>query len=110
MFNSNILPNSALLRDISLQNMSDLDFDLSRSVNVKYNHTIGLPVYGFLLRFTDNILPTLTHLQYISLQNLSDFDLSSSNVTGMLVSPYVISNWCLIVTWPNSVILRDILG
>ncbi len=31
MVNSNIWPDTALLRDISLQNMSDLQLDLSRS-------------------------------------------------------------------------------
>ncbi len=31
MFNSNIWSNCAPLQDISLQNLSDLDFDLSRS-------------------------------------------------------------------------------
>ncbi len=34
MFNSNILPNKALLRDITVQNMSDLEFDLSKSFKV----------------------------------------------------------------------------
>ncbi len=35
MFNSNIGPKQALLRDIRLQNLGDLEFDLSRSnVNV----------------------------------------------------------------------------
>ncbi len=34
--------------------MSDLDFDLSRSLNVKYEGAIGLPKYGFLLMFNSN--------------------------------------------------------
>ncbi len=32
MFNGNIWPNSAPLQDISFQNLSDLDIDLSRSL------------------------------------------------------------------------------
>ncbi len=35
MVNSNKGPNLALLRDISLQNLGDLKFDLSRSLKVK---------------------------------------------------------------------------
>ena len=29
--------------------MSDLEFDLSRSLKVKFNGAIGLPIYDFLL-------------------------------------------------------------
>ncbi len=57
MFNSNVGPNTALLPDISLQNTSDLEFDLSRSLKVKSNDAIGLPIYGFLLMFNGNIGP-----------------------------------------------------
>ena len=33
-------------------NLSDLDFDLSRSLKVKFDSAIGLdPMYGFLLMF-----------------------------------------------------------
>ena len=49
MFNSNIWPYSAPLRDIAIQNLSDLDFDFSRSLRVKCNSVIGLPVYAFLI-------------------------------------------------------------
>ncbi len=31
--------------------MSDVDFDLSKSLKVKFNNTIGLPIYGVLLMF-----------------------------------------------------------
>ena len=34
---------------------SNLDFDLSRSLKVKYDGAIGLPMYGFLLIFNSNI-------------------------------------------------------
>ncbi len=42
MFNSNIWPNSASLQDIRLQNLSDLQFDLSRLLKVKCDDAIGL--------------------------------------------------------------------
>ncbi len=59
MFNSNIGPNWAPLRDISLvslQNPSDLDFDLSRSLKVKSNGSVGLPIYDFLLVSNSNYM------------------------------------------------------
>ena len=43
------------MRDTSLENLGDLDFDLSRSLKVKSNGAIGLPIYGFLLMFNSNI-------------------------------------------------------
>ena len=57
MFNGNIVPNCAPLRDIRLQNLSDLDLDLSRSLKVKCVSAIGLPIYGFLLMFNSNMGP-----------------------------------------------------
>ncbi len=36
-------------RYTSLQSLSDLDFDLSRSPKIKCDGSIGLPVYDFLL-------------------------------------------------------------
>ncbi len=58
MFNSNIGPNSATLWDIRLQNLDDLDFDLSRSLKVKCDGAIWLPIYDFLLMFNNgNIGP-----------------------------------------------------
>ncbi len=35
----------------------DLEFDLSRSLKVKCENAIGLPIYGFLLIFNSNIGP-----------------------------------------------------
>ena len=49
MFNSNIWPNTAHLRDIKLRNFGDLEFDLSRSIKVKSNGAVGLRIYDFLL-------------------------------------------------------------
>ncbi len=51
MFNSNLWPNSAPLQDNGLQNQSDLEFGLSRSLKVKCDSAIGLPIYAFLLMF-----------------------------------------------------------
>ncbi len=67
MVNSNIWPNTALLRDTSLQNMSDLDFDLSMSLKVKCHGVIGLAIYGFLLMVNSNISPNLAPLRDIRL-------------------------------------------
>ncbi len=39
------------------ENLSDLDFDLSRLLEVKYDNTIGLGIYGFLFMFNSNIGP-----------------------------------------------------
>ncbi len=44
-----LCPDSAPLRDIMLQNMRDLDFDISRSPRVKCDSAIGIPVYCFLV-------------------------------------------------------------
>ncbi len=52
MFNSNIWPNSGPLQDIRLRNVSDLEFDLSRSLKVKCDDFIGLAIHGFLLTYT----------------------------------------------------------
>ena len=67
MGNSNIRPNSAPLRDIRLRNLSDLDFDLSRSLKVQTDDTIRLAIYGFLLMVSSKIGPNLALLQDIRL-------------------------------------------
>ena len=41
--------------DISLQNLSDHEVDLSRSLKVKCESAIGFPIYGFPLMFNSNI-------------------------------------------------------
>ncbi len=69
------------MRDIRLRKFGDLDFDLSRSLKVKCDGAIGLPIYGFLSMFNSNIWPNMAPLRnYIRLQNLGDleFDLSRS--------------------------------
>ncbi len=44
-------------RSATTQNLSDLDFDLSRSLKVKFDSAIGLNIYGFILMFNSNIGP-----------------------------------------------------
>ncbi len=39
------------------QTLGDLDFNLSRSLEVKFDPAIGLPIYGFLLMFNSSIAP-----------------------------------------------------
>ncbi len=60
MFNSNLWPNSAPLRDRRLQNQSDLEFDLSRSRKIKYDGVIGLSIYDFLLMYIETAFLSLT--------------------------------------------------
>ncbi len=96
MFNSNIWPNWAPLRDIRLQNLGDLDLDLSRSLMAKCEGAIVLPIYGFLLMFNSNIWPNIAILPVISIQNMSDleFDLSRSlkvKCNGVFGLPYTTS-------------------
>ncbi len=42
---------------LTTQNVSDLDFDLSRSLNVKCDGIIRFPLYGFLLMVNSYIGP-----------------------------------------------------
>ncbi len=67
MFDSNIGPNSAPLRDIRLRNLSDLEFDLSKSFKVGCDVVIGLPTYGFPLMVNNNIGANSAPLQDIRL-------------------------------------------
>ncbi len=69
---------SAYLRDIRLQNLSDRDFYLSRSLIVICDSVIRLPVHGFPFLFNSNIWPILANLRDISLQNLSGLDFKMS--------------------------------
>ncbi len=88
------MPNTALLRDINLQNMSDLDFNLSRSLKVKCESAIGFPIYGLLLVFNSNIVPNSASLQDIRLQIWLTLNLtfhSRSNPMVQLDSPYMTS-------------------
>ncbi len=75
--------------------MSDPDFDLSRSLKVKCDSVIRLPIYAFILMFNSNIWPNSSPFQDKSLRNLSDlvFDFqghSRSNVMASLDVPYMV--------------------
>ncbi len=72
MFNSNIRPNSAPLRDITcirLQNLGDLEFDLSRSLKVICDSVIGLPIC-FPIDIYNNHMSNSHHLALIATQNV----------------------------------------
>ncbi len=47
--------------------VNDLNFDLSRSLNVKYDGGIGLLMYGFLLMVNSNLRPNLAPLRDVRL-------------------------------------------
>ncbi len=47
VFNGTMLFNSDLYK-IKLQNMTELDLDFSKLLNVKFNIANGLPIYEFL--------------------------------------------------------------
>ncbi len=86
MFNSKIWPYGLtqvlykIAVDIRLRNLSDLELDLSRSLKVKCDSVIGLPIYAFLLMFNSNIWPNSALLQDIRLRNLSDLELDLSRL------------------------------
>ncbi len=94
----------APLQDIRLQNLSDLEFDLSRSLKVICDDVIGLPTYAFLLMFNCNLWPNSAPSQDIRLRNLSDleFDVLRSNsndcadVIGLVVHGFLLI--CTIIT------------
>ena len=67
MFNSNIGPNYALLQD----NMSDFDFDLSRSLQVRSNGAVRLTIYDILLMSNSNHMSISCHLGVIATQIFS---------------------------------------
>ena len=75
-----------------LQNLSDLEFDLSRSYRVKCDSVIGHPIYVFLLMLNSNIWL----LYDIRLRHLSDLEFylqghTKSNVIVSLDFPYMLS-------------------
>ncbi len=66
MVNSNIWPNVAPLQDICVQNMSNLEFDHSRSLQVKSNGAVGLPICDFLLVSNSNYMSNSHRLGVIA--------------------------------------------
>ncbi len=79
-FSNSVWPNSTPLHHIRLQNLSDLDTDVSRSFTVECDGTIELPIYGFLLIFHNSINPNSAPLGDRRLKNQNDLevDLSTS--------------------------------
>ncbi len=69
MFNSNIGPNSAPLQDIGLQNLSELEFDPSRSLKFECDGVIGFSIYDFLYIYSNRM--SVTHcLAVMATQNV----------------------------------------
>ena len=62
---SKIWPKCLLLPDTRLQNQSDLEFDLSRSLKVKFNGAVGVSIYDFLLVSNSNYMSTSHRLTLI---------------------------------------------
>ena len=60
--------------------MRDLDFDLSRSLQVKANAAIWKSIHDFLFNFNGNYGPICKRFQVTALRNMRDldFDLSRS--------------------------------
>ncbi len=54
-------------RSATTQNLCDLGFDLSRSLKVKSDDAVGLPIHGFLLMFNGNRGPNSVPLRDIRL-------------------------------------------
>ncbi len=81
---------------IILQSLSDLDFDLTRSLKFKCDGAVGLSICDLLLVFDSNTLPISAPLRDISLRNLSflDIDFSRSIKSNVIIPmdyPYVLS-------------------
>ncbi len=102
----------APLQDIRLQNLTDLQFELSRPLKVICDDVIELPIYAFLLMFNSNLWPNSAPSQDIRLRNLT-LNLtfqghSRSNVIVSFDSPYMLSYQCLIVTYGLTLLLYKI--
>ncbi len=95
------------------QNLSEVDFDLSRSLKVKCHGVIGLAIYGFLWMANGNIGPNLAPLRDIRFLKcgwpwlwheiwvtltLTFQCHSRSSVMVSLDSPYMVSYGWLMVT------------
>ncbi len=57
-----------------LQNLSDIGFDLSKSLKMKSIGAVGLPTYGFLLMLNSSMCYNSALLRDIRLQILSDLE------------------------------------
>ncbi len=72
VFNNNIWPNSALLWDMTLKYISNLEFDLSMSLKVKSNSVVGFPIYDFLL-VSNNNMSTSHRLEFVATRFVFSF-------------------------------------
>ncbi len=100
-------------RSPTTENLCNLDFDLSRSLRVKYEGVIGLPVCGFLFIFNSNIGLNWAPLRDIRLRNLNDLasDLSmTSNIKSDGIIRLTIYDFLLLYNsiWYNLAHLRHI--
>ncbi len=59
MFNSNIIMGS--LGSFTRYNLSGCEFDLTKSLKVKYLFSVGLPIYDFLLVSNSSYMSILPH-------------------------------------------------
>ena len=78
-FNGNRGPICKRFQVTALWNMLDLDFDLSRSPQVKANGAIWKSIYDFLFNFNGNHAPICKHFQ-VTLKyawNMLDLDLTT---------------------------------
>ena len=56
--------------------MGDLEFDLSRSLKVKFNGAVRLPIYDFLLVSNNNYMSNSHHLGVIATRKIFSYLLS----------------------------------
>ncbi len=70
MFNSNVWPNSAPLRDTKPRNLSDLDFDLSMSFKVKCDFSVNI---WFPIGICSNYMSISHRLAPIATQNVFSY-------------------------------------
>ncbi len=68
MCNNNIWPNSVSFQATRLQSLSVFEYDLLRSLNVKSNGVIGLPIYGFLFMYNCNHMSIPHRLAIVAAQ------------------------------------------
>ncbi len=74
VLNSNAWRNSGHLRDIRLQNLSDLGAELSGSLKSNVIAQMEVPINASILMFNGNIWPNSALLRHIMLRNLGDLD------------------------------------
>ena len=70
---SNISPNFAPLRDMTLWNLIDLEFDFSKSFYVKYDGAIYLPIYNSPLVSNSNYTSISHRLAVIAAQKICSY-------------------------------------